>query len=156
MKGSKKVVEKLNALLADELTAISQYMVHAEMCEDWGYKRLQKGVYDRAITEMKHAEKLIERILFLESKPIVSKLKEISIGDDVPAQIRNDLEAELGAVKSYNEGIAICVEAADNATKDLLEEILLDEDEHVDQLETWGGQIEQMGLENFLATQVDE
>ncbi len=155
MKGNEKVLEKLNQLLSEELTAINQYMVHAEMCEDWGYKGLHETVYKRAIVEMKHAEKLIERILFLEGTPVVSQLNKINIGHDVPGQLQFDVNAEYGAVKSYNEGIEICVAAADNATKDVLAEILEDEDGHVDDIETLQSQIEQMGLEIFLTTQVE-
>ena len=156
MKGNDKVVEKLNQLLAEELTAINQYIVHAEMCEDWGYGKLHESIRKRSITEMKHAEKLIERILFLEGRPVVSQLNKISIGGEVPAQLANDVSLEYGAIKSYNEGIAICIEAADNATKDVLQEILDDEDGHVSDIETLQKQIEQMGLENFLTTQTGE
>jgi len=155
MKGDEKIVQKLNQLLAEELTAINQYMVHAEMCEDWGYKGLHKHVQARAIAEMKHAEKLIERILFLEGMPVVSQLNKIHIGSDVPKQIQYDVSAEYDAVKSYNEGIKICVDAADNATKEVLEGILKDEDAHVDDLESLQEQIKQMGLEIFLNTQVE-
>ncbi len=153
MKGNEKVLEKLNQLLVEELTAINQYIVHAEMCENWGYSKLHESVYKRSITEMKHAGKLIERILFLEGKPIVSQLNRINIGGEVPSQLANDIATEYDAVKSYNQAIAICIEAADNATKDILEEILQDEDGHVDDIETFQTQIEQMGLERFLATQ---
>jgi bacterioferritin len=154
MKGNENVLEKLNTLLAEELTAINQYMVHAEMCDDWGYKKLHQAVRLRAITEMKHAEKLIERILFLEGKPIVSELNKIHIGPDVPEQLRLDVAAEYGAIKSYNDAINLCVEAADNATKDLLQVILEDEDKHVNEIESLQTQIEQMGLQAFLTTQV--
>ena len=154
MKGNEKVLEKLNQLLAEELTAINQDMVHAEMCEDWGYKALHESVYKRSITEMKHAEKLIERILFLDGHPVVSELKRINIGQDVPGQLQFDVDAEYGAIKRYNEGIDICVSAADNATRDVLEEILEDEDHHVNDIETLQSQIQQMGLEVFLTTQV--
>ncbi len=154
MKGNEKVLAKLNELLAEELTAINQYMVHAEMCEDWGYERLHESVHKRAITEMKHAEKLIERILFLEGRPVVSELNKINIGAEVPQQLQFDVEGEYAAVKSYNEGIKICVEAADNATKDVLDGILEDEDGHVDEIEALQTQVEQMGLQIFLTTQV--
>ena len=156
MKGDEKVLAKLNQLLAEELTAINQYMVHAEMCENWGYKRLYESVYKRAIKEMKHAEKLIERILFLEGTPTVSQLNPIIIGSDVPKQLQSDVDAEYGAVKSYNEGIEICVATSDNATRDVLEEILADEDGHVDDIETLQSQIGQMGLETFLNAQVSD
>jgi bacterioferritin len=155
MKGNKKIIEKLNDLLADELTAINQYMVHAEMCDNWRYERLHKADEKRAIDEMKHAEKLIARILFLEGSPTVSKLKTINIGADVPAQHKNDLESEYGAVKSYNDGIRLATELADNGTRELLEDILQDEEEHVDWLEAQLDQIKQMGSQNYLVEQID-
>ncbi|NOZ06465.1 MAG: bacterioferritin [Chloroflexi bacterium] len=154
MKGNEKVVETLNALLADELTAINQYMVHSEMCADWMYEELHKAIERRAITEMKHAEKLIGRILFLEGKPIVSSLGKISIGPDVEAQHRNDLMAEEGAVKAYNDAIRQAVGAGDNGTRELLESILADEEEHLDWLEAQLDQIAQMGIQNYLVEQV--
>jgi bacterioferritin len=124
MKAKPKIIEKLNALLADELTAINQYIVHSEMCANWGYERLHEAIEKRAITEMKHAEKLIERILFLDGTPIVSKLNKIEIGSDVKAQFENDLDAERMAVQAYNEGIQLAVESSDNGTRALLESIL--------------------------------
>jgi bacterioferritin len=154
MKGNDKVVAKLNELLADELTAINQYIVHSEMCGDWGYERLHETVEKRAIQEMQHAEKLIERILFFEGKPIVSQLNPIHIGAEVKAQFENDLAAEVGAVKAYNDGIGLAVEASDNGTRDLLESILTDEEEHVDWLEAQLDQIGQMGIENYLSEQI--
>ena len=154
MKGNAKLIEALNGLLADELTAINQYMVHGEMAENWGYGKLSKMIRGRAITEMKHAEKLIERILFLEGIPIVSELKAVKIGSDVPKQFVNDLAAEMGAVKSYNAAIKLAADVSDNATKELLDGILKDEDGHVDEIEEKVDQIGQMGLQNFLAIQV--
>jgi bacterioferritin len=154
MKGNKKVIERLNALLADELTAINQYIVHAEMCANWGYARLHESIEKRAITEMKHAEKLIERILFLEGTPIVSKLNTMQIGADVQAQFESDLAAEQMAVKAYNEGIELAVEVGDNGTRTLLESILSDEEDHVDWLEMQLDQIKQIGLQNYLTEQV--
>jgi len=154
MKGNEKVIETLNVLLADELTAINQYMVHSEMCADWMYEELHKAIEGRAITEMKHAEKLIGRILFLEGKPIVSSLGKISIGPDVETQHKNDLKAEEGAVKAYNEAIRQAVEAGDNGTRELLESILADEEEHLDWLEAQLDQIAQMGIQNYLVEQV--
>ncbi len=153
MKGNKKVIERLNALLADELTAINQYIVHSEMCANWGYERLHEAVEKRAITEMKHAERLIERILFLEGMPIVSKLNEIQIGSDVKAQFESDLAAERMAVRAYNEGIELAVESGDNGTRALLESILADEEDHVDWLEAQLDQIEQIGIQNYLTEQ---
>lgn len=152
MKGNKKVIDVLNFLLADELSAINQYMVHSEMFDDWGYAQLHKSTEARAITEMKHAEKHIGRILFLEGTPIVSELNPLHIGADVKAMFENDLAAEQGAVKAYNDAVALCVEAKDNGTKDLLEAILKDEEEHLDYIETQLSQIEQLGLENYLLT----
>jgi bacterioferritin len=154
MKGNPKLLDSLNSLLADELTAINQYMVHSEMAENWGYDRLSKMVRDRAIVEMKHAEKLIERILFLEGTPIVSKLRDIHIGSDIPKQFTNDLAAEMTAVKGYNDAIRLAVEVGDNATKDILESILEQEDDHVDEIETQQDQITQMGLAQYLNRQV--
>ncbi len=154
MKGNKKVIERLNALLADELTAINQYMVHSEMCANWGYERLHDAIEKRAITEMKHAEKLIERIIFLEGIPIVSKLNEIKIGPDVKAQLESDVEAEYMAVEAYNEGIQLAVEVEDNGTRALLESILADEEDHVDWLEAQLDQIKQIGIENYLTEQM--
>jgi bacterioferritin len=154
MKGNEKIVERLNALLADELTAVSQYMVHSEMCANWGYERLHKAVEKRAIDEMKHAEKLIGRVIFLEGKPIVSDLNKINIGPEVEAQIKNDWAAEDGAVKAYNEGIRLAVEVGDNGTRELLESILKDEEAHIDWLEAQLDQIKQMGIQNYLVEQV--
>jgi len=154
MKAKPKIIEKLNALLADELTAINQYIVHSEMCANWGYERLHEAIEKRAITEMKHAEKLIERILFLDGIPIVSKLNKIEIGSDVKAQFENDLDAERMAVQAYNEGIQLAVESSDNGTRALLESILADEEHHVDWLEAQLAQIEQMGIENYLTEQM--
>ena len=156
MKGNAKVIATLNALLADELTAINQYIVHGEMDENWGYGKLKKLVGGRAITEMKHAEKLIERILFLEGTPVVSALNKINIGSDIPKQLANDLAAEMGAVKNYNAAIKTAVEASDNVTKEMLDGILNDEDDHVNVIEEKLDQIKQMGIQNFLMTQAGE
>ena len=156
MKGNKRMLAKLNDLLSDELTAISQYMVHSEMCDDWGYQRLHDQVEKRAIDEMKHAEKLIGRILFLEGTPIVSKLKAMHIGPDVEKQLKNDWNAEAGAIKSYNDGIRLAVELGDNGSRELLESILKDEEKHIDWLESQADQIGQMGAENYLAEQIKE
>jgi bacterioferritin len=153
MKGNAQLLKALNGLLADELGAINQYMVHAEMAEDWGYMKLGKMIQSRAITEMKHAEKLIGRILFLEGMPIVSKLSDIHIGADVPKQFNNDHDAEMGAVKSYNEAIKLAADVSDNATKELLDSILKDEDGHVDEIEAQQNQISQMGLPQYLSNQ---
>ena len=153
MKGEERIIEKLNALLADELTAVNQYIVHSEMCANWGYERLHEAVEKRAIEEMKHAEKLIARILFLEGQPIVSNLNKIHIGADVAAQHANDRTAEEGAIKAYNDGVRLAVELGDNGTRELLESILTDEEEHIDWIEMQQDQIEQMGVENYLTEQ---
>ena len=156
MKGNAKLIEALNSLLADELTAINEYMVHAEMCDNWGYERLHKLAEKRARDEMKHAEKLIARILFLEGLPIVSTLREIRIGSEVPKQLANDLSLEMGAVRSYNEAVELAREVKDNTTEELLESILNDEDDHVNKLEEQQDQIAQMGLQIYLGQQVKE
>lgn len=156
MKGNEKILETLNMLLADELTAINQYMVQSEMCADWGYEKLYEAIEKRAIDEMKHAEKLIGRILFLEGKPIVSNLNKINIGGTVDAQHKNDHAAEEMAIKAYNDAIKLAVEVGDNGTRDFLEEILEDEEEHIDWIETQLDQIEQMGLQVYLGEQLEE
>ncbi|HNS50714.1 MAG TPA: bacterioferritin [Anaerolineae bacterium] len=155
MKGNTEVVDKLNALLADELTAISQYMVHSEMAANWGFDRLHEAVEKRAIDEMKHAESLIARILFLEGLPVVSKLLPMHIGAAVPEQLQNDWDAEAGAIKAYNAGIALCVAKGDNGSREQLESILKDEEAHIDLIEAQRDQIEQMGLQIFLGQQLD-
>lgn len=152
MKGNEKLIDTLNDLLAGELTAINQYIVHAEMCEDWGYGQLHDAFEKRAITEMKHAEKLIERILFLEGTPIVSNLNNINIGKEVPEQVDNDHALEVQTVKDYNDAIVLAGEVLDYATRDILMGILADEDQHVDELEELQDQIEQMSLQIFLST----
>jgi bacterioferritin len=154
MKGSTKVLTVLNSLLADELTAVNQYMVHAEMCENWGYDKLGDVIQKRAIEEMKHAEKLIGRILFLEGIPVVSNLREIRIGSDVPKMFANDHLAEEDAIKAYNESIVVCAEAKDYATRKFLQEILQDEDRHIDNVEEIQDEITQLGVQIFLSTQV--
>ena len=154
MQGNQKLIETLNALLADELAAINQYIVHAEMCEDWGYGKLHEGFEKRSIEEMKHAEQLSGRILFLGGTPIVTELSKIRIGKDVPAQVEFDRAAEEGAIKAYNDAIALASEVRDHATRDILIKILKDEDRHMDELEELLDQIEQMTLPIFLGTQV--
>jgi bacterioferritin len=155
MKGNEKILAKLNDLLSDELTAISQYMVHSEMCDNWMYAELHKKVEERAITEMKHAERLIARILFLDGTPIVSSLKKISIGADIQKQLENDLAAEYGAVKGYNDGIRQAYELGDNGSRELMDSILSDEEDHVDWIEAQLDQIKVMGLQSYLVEQVD-
>jgi bacterioferritin len=154
MKGDTKVIEALNSLLADELTAISQYMVHAGICENWGYGKLHKTIEKRAIDEMKHAEKLIGRIIFLEGAPIVSDLRKMFIGTEVSRMFANDHNSEAGAIESYNAAIKVAGDAKDFATREILESILNDEDAHIDGIEEVQDQINQMGLQVFLSTQL--
>lgn len=153
MKGNEQLMPVLNQLLADELTAISQYMVHSEMCHNWGYAKLHDAIEQQARDEMHHAEWLIARILFLEGTPIVSKLNEIRIGQSVLEIVSNDQEDELGAVRSYNSAIGKAHEVADQATADLLTGILKMEEGHVDWAEAQRAQIAQMGIEIYLANQ---
>jgi bacterioferritin len=153
MKGNEKLIGVLNQLLADELTAISQYMVHSEMCENWGYGTLHTAIEKQAVDEMHHAEWLIQRIIFLEGAPVVSKLNPIRIGKDVPTIIGTDQEDELGAIKAYNAGIRLAREVEDQGTAELLIKILKMEEGHVDWAEAQRDQIAQMGLPNYLANQ---
>lgn len=154
MKGDTRIIKSLNDRLREELTAISQYMVHSEMCANWGYEKLHQAIEKQAIDEMHHAEWLIARVIFLEGAPVVSKLDEIRIGKTVKEIVSNDLGAERDAVKAYNESIHLAVELGDNATRDLLAKILQDEERHVDWGEVQRDQIGQMGLENYLTNQV--
>jgi len=156
MKGNAELLKKLNGLLAEELTAINQYVVHGEMDGDWGYERLHEAVEKRGIDEMKHAEMLIERILFLEGLPIVSELNKLYIGDSVEKQFKNDWQAEMDAITSYNEGIKLARDVGDNGTEQLLKKILSDEEEHLDWLESQQDQIEQIGIQVYLGMQVEE
>lgn len=156
MKGNERVIETLNSLLSDELTAVNQYMVHAEMAANWGYKYLHEEIEKRAITEMKHAAHFISRILFLDGVPVVSQLKAINIGATVDKQLVNDWQAERTAVIAYNDGIKLCVEMGDNGSRELLESHLKDEECHLDWTEAQIEQINQMGLENYLSVQVRE
>jgi bacterioferritin len=154
MKGNSQIIERLNARLSEELAAISQYIVHAEVCDNWGYGKLHDADQKRAIDEMGHAEKLIARILFLEGRPIVSNLAAIHIGADVETQHKNDLAGELGAVAAYNADIAFAVETGDNGTREMIESILKDEEMHVDWIEAQLDQINQVGIQNYLAQQL--
>ena len=154
MKGNEKLLKTLNSLLSDELTAISQYMVHSEMCANWGYEKLHKHFEKRAIDEMKHAEKLIGRIIFLEGTPIVNKLGGMSIGADASKQLAGDHALELSAIRAYNEAIKLAGEVSDFATREILEKILQDEDAHIDGIEELRDQIGHMTLPIFLTTQV--
>ena len=154
MKGNPKIIEILNALLTGELTAINQYIVHSEMCSNWGYEKLHKTDEKRAIDEMKHAEKLMTRILFLEGIPVVSHLNKISIGSDVASQHKNDMLSEVETISLYNNGIKLAAEVGDSGTRELLESILKDEEVHLDWLEAQISQISQIGIQNYLADQL--
>ncbi len=156
MKGNKKLMTVLDQLLADELTAINQYMVHSEMCENWGYKKLHMDIRKQAMDEMHHAEWLIERIIFFEGTPTVSKLNPMKIGKTVSEMIANDNSDEVGAVRSYNEAIKLARSVDDQGTIDLLSTILKMEEGHVDWAEIQQSQIEQMGLENYLINQTED
>ncbi len=153
MKGNEKLLAVLNQLLADELTAINQYMVHSEMCDNWGYDKLHKAIENQAKDEMHHAEWLIQRIIFLEGTPVVSRLNPMKIGPTVLDMVTNDQDAELAAVRAYNDAIALAHEVSDQASVDLLIRILKMEEGHVDWAEIQRAQIEQMGLENYLTNQ---
>ena len=155
MKGNEKLISALNLLLADELTAINQYMVHSEMCENWGYGKLYKAIRKQAMDEMHHAEWLIERILFFEGSPTVSILNPMKIGKTVPEIIRNDNGDELVAVYAYNNAIKLAHEVNDQGTVELLTKILKMEEGHVDWAEIQRAQIDQMGLEIYLVSQID-
>ena len=154
MKGDRKIIDILNDVLTAELTAINQYFVHGEMCENWGYYRLHHIIRQHSIGEMKHAEEVIERILFLEAVPNMQRLGKINIGENVPEQLKIDLALEMDAVKRLNEGIEQCRELDDNNSRHLLEEILEDEEEHIDWIEAQIALIEQVGVQNYLAQQI--
>ena len=155
MKGNPKVVEQLNRALREELTAINQYFVHAEMCENWGYEKLAKYIKKQSIDEMKHAETLMERILFLDGTPSMEPLA-LSIGSNVRAMIESDLKLEIGAVAMYNEAVKIASDEKDNGSRDLFVGLLKDEEEHVDWLEAQAHQIKELGYERYLTMQMNE
>ena len=154
MKGNAKLIEALNEILTGELTGINQYFVHAKMCANWGYHRLAEHTRKESIEEMKHADELIERILFLEGIPNLQRLGKVKAGETVSEQLELDLALEMDAVALLNKTIAKAVEAGDNATRDLLERILVSEEEHVDWLETQLGLIEKLGEKAYLAEQL--
>ena len=156
MKGNDKILTTLNEMLAEELTAISQYMVHSEMCDNWGYAKLHKAIEKQAIDEMKHAEWLTGRILFLEGTPTMSKLNQIKIGADIPAMLANDSNGEQTAVQLYNKAVTLAREVSDAGTADLLTKILLMEEGHGDWLEQQREIIGQIGIQNYLANQTSE
>ncbi len=152
MKGNPKVIKELNDALREELTAINQYFLHAEMCENWGYKKLADYNKKQSIDEMKHAEVLIERVLFLDGTPSMEPLK-LTVGGNVRQMIENDLALELGAVKQYNSAVQIATQEKDNGSRDLLVKLLKDEEEHVDWLEAQFHQIKEVGYERYLSLQ---
>src|SRR6202167_2958825 len=152
MKGDPKEIKALNDALREELTAINQYFVHAEMCENWGYKKLADYIKKQSIDEMKHAEVLIERVLFLDGTPTMEPLK-LSVGTTVRLMIESDLALELSAVKQYNAAVLIATQEKDNGSRDLLVQLLKDEEEHVDWLEAQLHQIKEVGYERYLSMQ---
>ena len=155
MKGNPKVLSELNKALREELTAINQYFLHAEMCENWGYRKLSEYIKKQSIGEMKHAEVLMERILFLDGTPSMMPL-ELNVGGTVKGMIESDLALEISAVKQYNDAIAIATKEADNGSRDLLVELLKDEEDHVDFLEAQLHQIKELGYERYLSMQMGE
>jgi bacterioferritin len=156
MKGDKSVIAFLNEVLKAELTAINQYFLHAEMCENWGYERMAKLVRKESIEEMQHAEKLMERILYLDGTPNMTDYFKINIGQTVEQQIKNDLELEYAAVKRLNDGIQLCIKMNDGGSRELAEHILVDEEHHIDWLEAQLHAIGEMGYPNYLAQQLKE
>jgi bacterioferritin len=156
MKGNAKVIAVLNEALQEELMAVNQYFLHSEMCENWKYEALSKFIKKQSIDEMKHAEKLIERILFLDATPTMTGPTQLRVGRNVKEQLSNDLELELGAVQLYNRAVKLAREEADNASADLLKRILEDEEGHVDWLEAQLHQISEIGYERYLSQQMKE
>jgi bacterioferritin len=155
MKGSPKVIEELNKALREELTAINQYFLHAEMCENWGYEKLSEYIKMQSIGEMKHAEALMERILFLDGSPSMKPL-ELTVGKNVKDMLQSDLDLELAAVKDYNAAIHVAVAEKDNGSRDLFVQLLKDEEGHVDWLEAQMHLIEELGYERYLTMQIGE
>ena len=156
MQGDPKVIEQLNSALKEELQAINQYFLHAEMCENWGYERLSEYIKKQSIGEMKHAEALIERILFLDGTPNMTEPITLTIGRNVREQVKSDLDLEIHAVKMYNNAVNIAREASDNASRELFERLVKDEEEHVDWLEAQMHMIEEIGYERYLSEQIRE
>ena len=155
MLGNDKVIAQLNAALESELGAICQYILHSEMCHNWGYHKLGSYIKKQAIDEMKHAEGLVERILFLEGEPKLAVVPPIHLGMNVQAQLENDLAGETAAVKSYNEAVAVCSAAGDNGTSELFKKMVKDEEQHADFLEAQLGMVRDMGIANYLARQMN-
>jgi bacterioferritin len=156
MKGHKEVIEMLNAILTGELTAINQYFLHARICKDWGYERIAKKVYNESIDEMKHAQWLIDRILFLKGLPNLQRLDDLNIGETVPEQLKADLGLEETAVPRLKKAIDLCVKHQDHGTRELLEKILVSEEDHVNWLEAQLHMIKEVGAENYLSQQIRE
>ena len=156
MKGNEQVIAVLNRVLRKELTGINQYFIHAKMCDNWGYKGLKKVLWDESIGEMKHADRVIERIIFLEGTPNIAAYDKISVGGDVKQQLDNDLALEEAALTVLRQGIKTCLETSDDASRELLEDILVDEEKHIDWIETQLHQIKEVGYQNYLAQQIDE
>lgn len=154
MKGNPKLIEMLNEVLTGELTGINQYFVHAKMCENWGYKHLYEKIRKESLEEMKHADEIIERILYLKGVPNMQRLGKVRVGETVPEQLKLDLALEKEAVERLNRGIALAVEVGDNGTRELLESILTSEEEHVEWLETQLHVLQQVGEQNYLAQQI--
>ena len=154
MKAKQGVIEYLNKVLTNELTAINQYFLHGEMCENWGYENLHHQIKKHAIDEMKHAEEVIEHILYLEGLPNLQRLGSIKIGESVPEQLKSDLKLEIDNIKLLNEAITHCAKVGDFTTRHKLEDIVKSEDEHVDWIETQQETIKQVGLENYLSEQI--
>ena len=154
MKGHDQVIQVLNDVLTAELTAINQYWIHARMCENWGYERLWKKIREESLGEMKHADRLVERILYLEGVPNLQKLGKVNVGQTVKEQLRLDLEVEQAAVKALNAGIETARSLADNGSRELLESILEGEEDHANWLEAQLTLIEQVGEGNYLAQQI--
>ncbi len=154
MQGDPEIIEFLNEALTAELTAINQYFIHAKMCENWGLERLAKKNYDESIDEMKDAEKVIERILYLDGVPNLQRLNSVLVGETVPEQHRLDLDLERSAIERYNRGVALAREKGDNGTAELLEQLLVGEEEHADWLEGQLNLIDTVGIENYLSQQI--
>ncbi len=156
MQGNPEVLEALNRALTVELTAINQYFCQAKMCQNWGFRKLGKKHYEESMGEMKHAEKLIDRILFLDGVPEIARYDVIRVGTDIKEQFENDLVLEMGGVKQYNAAIELCTRLKDNGTRELIEPILVESEEHVDWLETQLSLIQSVGLQNYLTEQIGE
>ncbi len=156
MKGNPEILDALNDVLTAELTAINQYFIHAKMCENWGYQKLAAFTRHESIDEMKHADQVIDRILYLDGVPNMQRYNHIKVGENVPEQLQADLELETVAIERLNKGIDLCRAKGDNGSRDLMERILVDEEEHHDWLEAQLGIIEEVGKERYLAEQIHE